>query len=202
VHVLQGEREQARYNKSLAKFDLTGIDAAARGMPQVEVSFDIDANGILHVSAKDKKTGKEQKVEIKAGSGLSDEEIQRMVQDAEAHREEDKKFHELVQARNHADALIHATRTAIKDNGDKVGGEVIGRAEGAIAELETAMKGDDKGQVEAKSKALEEAGQALFAAAAAAQQPDDAGATGQGAPRNEDVVDAEFTEVKDDDKQA
>jgi molecular chaperone DnaK len=202
VHVLQGEREQARYNKSLAKFDLTGIDAAARGMPQVEVSFDIDANGILHVSAKDKKTGKEQKVEIKAGSGLSDEEIQRMVQDAEAHREEDKKFHELVQARNHADALIHATRTAIKDNGDKVGGDVIGRAEGAIAELETAMKGDDKGQVEAKSKALEEAGQALFAAAAAAQQPDDAGATGQGAPRSEDVVDAEFTEVKDDDKQA
>jgi len=108
VHVLQGEREQARYNKSLAKFDLTGIEPAPRGMPQVEVSFDIDANGIVHVTAKDKKTGKEQKVEIKAGSGLSDDEIQRMVQDAEAHREEDKKFHELVQARNHADALIHA----------------------------------------------------------------------------------------------
>jgi molecular chaperone DnaK len=202
VHVLQGEREQARYNKSLAKFDLTGIDSAPRGMPQVEVSFDIDANGILHVTAKDKKTGKEQKVEIKAGSGLSDDEIQRMVQDAESHREEDKKFHELVQARNHADALIHATRTAIKDNGDKVGGDLIGRAEGAIAELETAMKGDDKGQIEAKSKALEEAGQALFAAAAAAQQPGDAGTAGQGAPRNDDVVDAEFTEVKDDDKQA
>ena len=201
VHVLQGEREQARYNKSLAKFDLTGIDSAPRGMPQVEVSFDIDANGIVHVTAKDKKTGKEQKVEIKAGSGLSDEEIQRMVQDAESHREEDKKFHELVQARNHADALIHATRSAIKDNGDKVGGDVIGRAEGAIAELETAMKGDDKGQIEAKSKALEEAGQSLFAAAAAAQQgPESAG--GDGAPRNEDVVDAEFTEVKDDDKQA
>jgi molecular chaperone DnaK len=202
VHVLQGEREQARYNKSLAKFDLTGIDSAPRGMPQVEVSFDIDANGILHVSAKDKKTGKEQKVEIKAGSGLSDEEIQRMVQDAESHREEDKKFHELVQARNHADALIHATRTSIKDNGDKVGGDLIGRAEGAIAELETAMKGDDKGQIEAKSKALEEAGQALFSAAAAAQQPGDAESAGQGAPRNDDVVDAEFTEVKDDDKQA
>ena len=201
VHVLQGEREQARYNKSLAKFDLTGIDAAARGMPQVEVAFDIDANGILHVSAKDKKTGKEQKVEIKAGSGLSDDEIQRMVQDAEAHREDDKKFHELVQARNHADALIHATRSAITDNGDKVGGDMIGRAEGAIAELETAMKGDDKGQIEAKSKALDEAGQALFAAAAAAQQPAaDAGA--QGAPRGDDVVDAEFTEVKDEDKQA
>src|SRR5687768_11369560 len=201
VHVLQGEREQARYNKSLARFDLTGIEPAPRGMPQVEVSFDIDANGIVHVTAKDKKTGKEQKVEIKAGSGLSDEEIQRMVQDAEAHREEDKKFHELVQARNHADALIHATRSAITESGDKVGGDVIGRAEGAIAELETAMKGDDKGQIEAKSKALEEAGQALFAAAAAAQQGPEA-AGGEGAPRNEDVVDAEFTEVKDDDKQA
>jgi len=200
VHVLQGEREQARYNKSLAKFDLTGIDSAPRGMPQVEVSFDIDANGILHVSAKDKKTGKEQKVEIKAGSGLSDEEIQRMVQDAESHREEDKKFHDLVQARNHADALIHATRTAIKDNGDKVGGDLIGRAEGAIAELETAMKGDDKGQIEAKSKALDEAGQALFAAASAQQPGADAGPGAQGAPRNDDVVDAEFTEVKDDDK--
>jgi molecular chaperone DnaK len=197
VHVLQGEREQARYNKSLAKFDLTGIDAAARGMPQVEVSFDIDANGILHVQAKDKKTGKEQKVEIKAGSGLSDEEIQRMVQDAEAHREEDKKFHELVQARNHADALIHATRSAITEHGSKVPGDVIGNVEAALGELETAMKGDDKAQIEAKSKALEEAGQSLYAAAAAGAQP---GAEGepQGAPRNDDVVDAEFTEVKDD----
>jgi len=203
VHVLQGEREQARYNKSLAKFDLTGIEPAQRGMPQVEVSFDIDANGIVHVTAKDKKTGKEQKVEIKAGSGLSDDEIQRMVQDAESHREEDKKFHELVQARNHADALIHATRGAIKDNGDKVGGDVIGRAEGAIAELETAMKGDDKGQIEAKSKALEEAGQALFSAASASQQAGGESAGAQGAPRNDDVVDAEFTEVHDNDnKQA
>ena len=173
-------------------------------MPQVEVSFDIDANGILHVSAKDKKTGKEQKVEIKAGSGLSDDEIQRMVADAESHREEDKKFHELVQARNHADALIHTARSAIKDSGDKVGGEVIGRTEGAIAELETAMKGDDKAQIEAKSRALEEAAQSLFAAAAAAAQPagGEQAAGGEGAPRNEDVVDAEFTEVKDDDKQA
>ena len=198
VHVLQGEREQARYNKSLAKFDLTGIDAAPRGMPQVEVSFDIDANGIVHVTAKDKKTGKEQKVEIKAGSGLSDNEIQRMVQDAEANREEDKRFHELVTARNQADGLIHATRSTIKDSGDKLPGEAIGRAEGAIAELETAMKGDDKSQIEAKAKALEEAGQALFAAAAAAGQQ-------QGAPADagkpaDDVVDAEFTEVKDDKK--
>ncbi len=199
VHVLQGEREQARYNKSLARFDLSGIDPAPRGMPQVEVSFDIDANGILHVSAKDKKTGKEQKVEIKAGSGLSDDEIQRMVQDAEMHREEDKKFHELVQARNHADGLIHATRTAIKDNGDKVPGDIIGRAEGAIAEVETAMKGDDKAQIEAKSKALEEVAQSLFAAASAGHQPaGDAAAGDTSSAKHDDVVDAEFTEVKED----
>jgi molecular chaperone DnaK len=201
VHVLQGEREQARYNKSLARFDLTGIEPAPRGMPQVEVSFDIDANGIVHVTAKDKKTGKEQKVEIKAGSGLSDEEIQRMVADAEAHREEDKKFHELVAARNQADALIHSARSAIKDNGDKVPGDVIGRVEGAIAEVETAMKGDDKAQIEAKTKALEEAAQALFAAASAGQQGPGGGEPGAGgAPKQDDVVDAEFTEVRDDEK--
>ncbi|MCD9046702.1 molecular chaperone DnaK [Luteimonas sp. MHLX1A] len=201
VHVLQGEREQARYNKSLAKFDLTGIDPAPRGMPQVEVSFDIDANGIVHVTAKDKKTGKEQKVEIKAGSGLSDDEIQRMVADAEAHREDDKKFQELVGARNQADALVHGTRSAIKDNGDKVPGDVIGRVEAAIAEVETAMKGDDKAQIEAKTRALEETAQALFAAVAAAQQGGDAGPqAGGGAPSNDDVVDAEFTEVKDDER--
>ena len=200
VHVLQGEREQARYNKSLAKFDLTGIEPAPRGMPQVEVSFDIDANGIVHVTAKDKKTGKEQKVEIKAGSGLSDDEIQRMVADAESHREEDRKFHELVAARNHADGLVHATRTAIKDNGDKVAGDVIGRVEGAIAELETAMKGDEQAQIEAKSRALEEAGQALFAAAQSGGQQQASGEAGAGKPAD-DVVDAEFTEVKDDDKE-
>ena len=201
VHVLQGERAQAMYNKSLARFDLSGIEPAPRGMPQIEVTFDIDANGILHVSAKDKKTGKEQKVEIKAGSGLSDDEIQRMVQDAEAHREEDKKFHELVQARNHADALIHAARNAIKDHGDKVPGEMIGRVEGAIAEVETAMKGDDQAQIEAKSKALEEAVQPLMAAANAGQQgPGDAGPGPSASPKNDDVVDAEFTEVKDDNK--
>lgn len=200
VHVLQGERDQARYNKSLAKFDLSGIEPAPRGMPQVEVSFDIDANGILHVHAKDKKTGKEQKVEIKAGSGLSEEEIQRMVSDAETHREEDKKFHELVNARNQADALIHATRSAIKEHGDKVGGEIIGKTEAALADLETAMKGDDKGQIEAKSKALEEAGQSLYAAAAAAQQPGAEGDAGASSSKNDDVVDAEFTEVKDDEK--
>ncbi len=201
VHVLQGERAQAAYNKSLARFDLAGIEPARRGEPQIEVTFDIDANGILHVSAKDKKTGKEQRVEIKAGSGLSDDEIQRMVQDAESHREDDRKFHELVQARNQADALVHATRTAIKDHGDKVPGELIGRAEGAIAEVETAMKGDDKAQIEAKSKALEDAAQALFGAANAGQQPaGDAGPGASASSRNDDVVDAEFTEVKDDNK--
>ena len=199
VHVLQGERAQAMYNKSLARFDLAGIDPARRGEPQIEVTFDIDANGILHVSAKDKKTGKEQKVEIKAGSGLSDDEIQRMVQDAESHREDDKRFHELVQARNQADALIHATRTAIKDNGDKLPGELIGRAEGAIAEVENAMKGDDKVQIEAKSKALEEVAQAMMGAAGAGPQPGgDAGPSASS--KQDDVVDAEFTEVKDDTK--
>ena len=205
VHVLQGEREQARYNKSLARFDLTGIEPSPRGLPQIEVTFDIDANGILHVSAKDKKTGKEQRIEIKAGSGLSEDEIKRMVADADAHREEDKKFHELITARNHADGLIHATRSAIGEHGSKVPGDVIGRVEGAIAELETAMKSDDKGQIEAKSRALDEAGQALYAAASAASagQPDGEGQPeggADGAPRSDDVVDAEFTEVKDDEK--
>jgi molecular chaperone DnaK len=202
VHVLQGEREQARFNKSLAKFDLSGIDAAPRGMPQVEVSFDIDANGILHVSAKDKKTGKEQKVEIKAGSGLSEEEIAQMVRDAEAHREEDKKFHELVTARNAADGLLHATRTAVKEHGSKVPGEQLAAIETAIAELDTAMKGDDKAQIESRTEALQQAVQSLYAAAAAANQgPQDPGQPGA-AGQAEDVVDAEFTEVKDEDRKS
>jgi molecular chaperone DnaK len=199
VHVLQGERDQARFNKSLAKFDLTGIDSAPRGMPQVEVTFDIDANGILHVSAKDKKTGKEQKVEIKAGSGLSDDEIQQMIRDAEAHRDEDAKFNELVQARNKADALLHATRTAIKDHGGKVPSESVAAAEAAIAELDGAMKGDDKAQIEARTAALEQVAQSLIAAANAAPQDGDAGGQGGGRPAD-DVVDAEFTEVKDEKK--
>ncbi|MCX7043065.1 MAG: molecular chaperone DnaK [Gammaproteobacteria bacterium] len=201
VHVLQGEREQARYNKSLAKFDLTGIDSAPRGMPQVEVAFDIDANGILHVTAKDKKTGKEQRIEIKAGSGLSEEEIQQMVRDAEANREEDKKFHELVTARNAADGLIHATRTAIKEHGSKIPGEQLGGIETALSDLETAMKGDDKAQIEAKTNALQQVAQSLYAAASAGPEAggDDAGQGGSKA-QAEDVVDAEFTEVKDGDQ--
>jgi molecular chaperone DnaK len=170
-------------------------------MPQVEVTFDIDANGILHVSAKDKKTGKEQRIEIKAGSGLSEEEIQQMVRDAEANREEDKKFHELITARNSADGLIHATRTAIKEHGSKVGGETIASVESALSDLELAMKGDDKTQIESKTNALQQAAQSLYAAASAGHGAEggagpEAGATG--GAQAEDVVDAEFTEVKDD----
>ena len=204
IHVLQGERKQAAQNKSLGKFDLADIPPAPRGVPQIEVTFDIDANGILHVSAKDKATGKQQSIVIKASSGLSEDEIQQMVRDAEANAEEDRKFHELVGARNQADALVHGTRSAIKDNGDKVPGDVIGRVEAAIADVETAMKGDDKGQIEAKTKALEEVAQSLFAAAAAAGQGGDAGAGGptDAGQAADDVVDAEFTEVKDDDRKA
>ena len=196
VHVLQGEREQARFNKSLAKFDLAGIQSAPRGMPQIEVAFDIDANGILHVSAKDKNTGKEQKIEIKAGSGLSDAEIQRMVGDAEAHREEDKKFHELVGARNKADQVLHATRSAIKEHGGKVPGAQIGTIESALKDLDDAMKGDDQARIESRTQAVEQAAQSLFAAASsggAAPGPEAAASGGA----QDDVVDAEFTEVKD-----
>ena len=197
VHVLQGEREQARFNKSLAKFDLTGIEAAPRGMPQVEVSFDIDANGIMHVSAKDKKTGKEQKIEIKANSGLTEAEIQQMVRDAEANREEDKKFHELVQARNQAEAMIHSSRQALKDGGADVDGALIAKIEQAIAEAETACKGDNRTAIEAKSNALMEAAQSLLAQARAKTEgAGAAGATPDAKPAD-DVMDAEFTEVKD-----
>jgi molecular chaperone DnaK len=172
-------------------------------MPQIEVSFDIDANGILHVTAKDKNTGKEQRIEIKAGSGLSEDEIQRMVSDAETHREEDKKFQELVVTRNKADQLVHATRSAIKEHGGKVGGDVIGRVEESLSELEKVMKGDDKDAIESRITKLEEAGQSLFAAAQAGGQAGPQPGPSQQAPGGgaspEDVVDAEFTEVKDKD---
>jgi molecular chaperone DnaK len=199
VHVLQGERERASANKSLAKFDLAGIDSAPRGQPQVEVSFDIDANGILHVSAKDKKTGKEQRVEIKSGSGLNEEEIQRMVRDAEANKEDDKKFHELVSTRNKADQLVHATRAAIKEHGGKVDGAQIGAIESALSDLEKVMKGEDKDAIDAKISALEQAAQTLAAAASAgsAGPADQGGHAGGGSAPKDDVVDAEFTEVKD-----
>ena len=204
VHVLQGERDRASANKSLGKFDLAGIDAAPRGMPQIEVTFDIDANGILHVSAKDKKTGKEQRIEIKAGSGLSEEEIQRMVADAESHKEEDRKFQELVSTRNKADQLVHATRSALKEHGGKVPGAQLSEIEGALSDLEKAKDSDDKGAIEAKIQKLEQVAQSLYAAAQAGHA--DAGAGAQhgpgpgGSAQPDDVVDAEFTEVKNDGK--
>lgn len=200
VHVLQGERERASANKSLAKFDLAGIEPAPRGMPQVEVTFDIDANGILHVSARDKKTGKEQRIEIKAGSGLSDDEIQRMVRDADAHREEDRKFHELVDARNKADSLVHATRKLIEEQGSRAP-QAIGAVEAAIKDLEDAMKSDDKARIESRSQALERAAGELAQAAQSGGQGPGGGDAGGGAgpsAKADDVVDAEFTEVKDD----
>jgi molecular chaperone DnaK len=192
VHVLQGEREMASANKSLARFDLSGIAPAMRGMPQVEVTFDIDANGIMHVSAIDKATGKEQKVEIKAGSGLSDEEIERMVQDAETHAEDDRKFHELVTARNNADAMVHATRSSLKELGDKFSEEDRKPIESAIEGVEEAMKGDDKETIESAVTKLAEAAQVIHQQAA-----EDAQAEGESAaaPADDDVVDAEFEEV-------
>jgi molecular chaperone DnaK len=211
VHVLQGEREQAAANKSLGRFDLTDIPPAPRGVPQIEVSFDIDANGILNVSAKDKATGKQQSIVIKASSGLNDDEIDRMVKDAEAHADEDRKFQELVGARNHADTLIHATRKSMKELGDdKLQPGEKEAIEEAIKELEAAMKSDDKAAIEAKTTALTEASakmaERLYSQQAGAQ-PDsgaETGATGQakgeGGKSDDDVVDAEFEEVKDDKK--
>ncbi len=209
VHVLQGEREQAAGNKSLGRFDLSDIPPAPRGVPQIEVSFDIDANGILNVSAKDKATGKEQSIKITASSGLSDDEIEKMVQDAEAHAEEDKKFHELVTARNQADGMIHATKKSMEELGDdKLEAGEKEAIEAAIAELEEAVKGSDVAVIEEKTKALAEAsakmaerlyGQGGDAAAAAAAAAGAAGAAGaEASSGDDDVVDAEFEEVKDD----
>src|ERR1700689_280763 len=178
IHVLQGERERAMDNKSLGKFDLAEIPPAPRGMPQVEVAFDIDANGILHVSAKDKATGKEQKIVIKASSGLSEDEIKRMVQDAEAHAEEDKKFHELIEVRNRADGLAHQVEKALKDLGDKVSGEERAKAESALADLKTAMKGDDHDVIAKKTEALAQASAALAQRAYADTQGSAGGAAG------------------------
>ncbi len=206
VHVLQGEREVASGNKSLGRFDLSDIPPSARGVPQIEVAFDIDANGILNVSAKDKATGKEQSIVIKASSGLSDEDIQKMVQDAEAHAAEDANFHELVAARNQADNMIHATQKSMKEMGDdKLEAGEKEAIEKAISELEEAMKGDDKDTIEAKTKTLVEASgkmaERAYAQQAKTDQPEGAADTsGEANTANDDVVDAEFEEVKDDDK--
>ncbi|MBL8200598.1 MAG: molecular chaperone DnaK [Chromatiales bacterium] len=199
IHVLQGEREQARHNKSLGRFDLTDLPPAPRGMPQVEVTFDIDANGILNVSAKDKATGKEQKIVIKASSGLSEDEIKRMVGEAETHAEEDRQFLELVGARNQADALVHATERSLRDLGDKVDAAERGRIESALSDLKDVIKGDDKAKIELKSKALAEASASL-AQKAYEQAQASGGQAGGGSPggADEGVVDAEFEEVKDD----
>ena len=198
IHVLQGERKQASGNKSLGKFDLAEIPPAPRGVPQIEVTFDIDANGILHVSAKDKATGKQQSIVIKANSGLSEEEIQQMVRDAEANAEEDRKFEELATARNQGDQLVHATRKMITEAGDKATAEEKAAIEKAVEELDAAVKGDDKAAIEAKMAALSEVTAPLAQKMYAEQaQAADAGAAGDAKGAADDVVDAEFEEVKD-----
>ncbi|MCE2706657.1 MAG: molecular chaperone DnaK [Proteobacteria bacterium] len=207
IHVLQGERQIASGNKSLGQFNLTDIAPAPRGMPQVEVTFDIDANGILHVSAKDKATGKENKITIQANSGLSEDEIQRMVQDAESHLEEDKKTAELVQARNSADAMIHSTRKSLTEYGDKVDAATKDSIEAAIKDVEEALKSDDKAKIEEKVQALMTASQKLGEMMYQDKQANPEDATSNGAEDNatseskDDVIDAEFSEVKDDKKQ-
>jgi molecular chaperone DnaK len=218
IHVLQGERERAADNKSLGRFDLTDIPPAPRGMPQVEVTFDIDANGILNVSAKDKATGKEQRIVIRASSGLTDDEIKRMVKDAEAHAAEDRKFRELVETRNRADGLVHQVEKALKDLGDKVSGEERAKAESALSDLKSALKTDDKDAIEKKFEALGQAagGIAQRAYAASSGQGGSSGPTGEaggaaggaadaGAGQSkseENVVDAEFEEVRDKGRRA
>ncbi|MCF5244684.1 molecular chaperone DnaK [Pseudomonas syringae] len=199
IHVLQGERKQAGQNKSLGKFDLAEIPPAPRGVPQIEVTFDIDANGILHVGAKDKATGKQQSIVIKANSGLSEEEIQQMVRDAEVNSEEDRKFEELASARNQGDALVHSTRKMIADAGDKVTAEEKTAVEAALVALEAAIKGDDKVAIEAKveelSKVSAPIAQKMYAEQA--ENPDAAAKPAEETAKADDVVDAEFEEVKD-----
>ncbi len=205
IHVLQGEREMASGNKSLGQFNLTDIPPSPRGMPQIEVTFDIDANGILHVSAKDKATGKENKIKIQASSGLNEAEIQRMVKDAEAHAEEDRKARELVNARNQLDALVHSVRKSLKEYGEKLDAGESSKIEAAIKEAEEALKSDDKDKIDAKSEALAQAaqklGEKMYADAQAAQGAQAAGEQAEAKKASkesdENVVDAEFTEVKD-----
>ena len=208
IHVLQGERKQATQNKSLGRFDLADIPPAPRGMPQIEVTFDIDANGILNVGAKDKATGKAQSIIIKANSGLTDEEIEQMVRDAEANAEEDKKFSELVDARNQADQLVHATKKTLTDLGDKATAEEKAAVEAEIVKVEEAIKANDKAQIDAAVEALSNASmplmQKLYADQAQAGGADGAQFTDAAAgaqPKQDDgAVDAEFEEVKDDKK--
>jgi molecular chaperone DnaK len=223
IHVLQGERERSADNKSLGKFDLTDIPPAPRGMPQVEVTFDIDANGILNVSAKDKTTGKEQRIVIRASSGLAEDEIKRMVKDAEAHAAEDKVFRELIETRNRADAMIHAVEKSLKDLGDKVTSDERAKAEAALNDLKSVLKSDDKDKIEKKTEALSQASSGIAQRAYAANQGSGPGAgTAGGGPgagpeasagtsgsagssqqkSDENVVDAEFEEVRDKGRRA
>jgi len=218
IHVLQGERERAADNKSLGKFDLSDIPPAPRGVPQVEVTFDIDANGILNVSAKDKATGKEQRIVIRASSGLSEDEIKRMVKDAEAHAAEDRKFRELVDVRNRADAMAHAVEKALKDLGEKVSPEERAKAESALSDLRTALKSDDKEAIEKKTEALGQASASIAQRAYAQQagsgatggaESGGAAESGAGEPgggsqskAEDNVVDAEFEEVRDKGRRA
>jgi molecular chaperone DnaK len=210
IHVLQGERDRASDNKSLGKFDLSDIPPAPRGMPQVEVTFDIDANGILHVSAKDKATGKEQKIVIKASSGLTEDEIAQMVRDAEAHADEDKRFRELIDSRNKADALVHSTEKSVKDLGDKVEPAERASIEAAMNDLRAVLKGDDKEAIDRKAEALAKAAapavqrayQAEAGAGGAGAQGAPGGGAGGSAGGKDDVLDAEFEEVKDKDPKA
>lgn len=199
IHVLQGERKRAADNKSLGQFNLDGINPAPRGMPQIEVTFDIDADGILHVSAKDKNSGKEQKITIKASSGLNEDEIQKMVRDAEANAEADRKFEELVQTRNRGDHLLHSTRKQVEEAGDKLPADDKTAIESALTALETALKGEDKASIEAKMQELAQVSQKLMEIAQqqhAQQQTAGADASANNA-KDDDVVDAEFEEVKD-----
>jgi len=206
IHVLQGERDMAAGNKSLGQFNLEGIPPAPRGLPQIEVTFDIDANGILHVNAKDKATGKENKITIKASSGLSEDEINRMVKDAESHAEDDKRQLEVVQARNHLDAMVHSVRKSLGEYGDKVGADEKGKIEAALKDADELLKQKDasKDALEAKAQALmtasQKLGEAMYAKAQAESQHTQGTAGASGEPKSGDeekVVDAEFTEVKD-----
>jgi molecular chaperone DnaK len=201
IHVVQGERKQAAQNKSLGRFDLSDIPPSPRGMPQIEVAFDLDANGILNVSAKDKATGKEQSIVIKASSGLSDEEIDKMVKDAEANAAEDKKFEELISVRNTADGMIHATKKTLEEAGDKASDEEKDAINSAITELEEAVKGDDVADMEAKTKVLTESSgnlaQKMYAEAQAAEESAASAAEG-GSAENAEAVDAEFEEVSEE----
>ncbi|MHB1529045.1 MAG: molecular chaperone DnaK [Acidiferrobacteraceae bacterium] len=204
VHVLQGEREMASGNKSLGKFDLTDIPSASRGVPQIEVTFDIDANGIMHVSARDKATGKENRIVIKSTSGLGEAEIERMVKDAEAHAEEDRRLRELVDARNQADSMVHSVRKSMKDLGDKLAADDKQRIEGAVSELEAAMKADNKDEIVAKTQVLAEASHRMAEQMYASKGAEGEAAAGQGqnpeqatAAAQDNVVDAEFEEVKE-----